>query len=130
MHQLKGDGQQLPLRRVLREDRSGSGLENTHQVNAFDELLVLLSLVVGQLSFVGFGGQLIEPGLRLHVELDVPGIPIPTPTIDSGVTLVSVMMSVPLFETGKVWVLEPPTARKLANVSVAAVGFEDEGVRL
>jgi hypothetical protein len=30
---------------VLREDGSGSGLENAHQVNAFDELLVLLSLV-------------------------------------------------------------------------------------
>ena len=67
----RANGQQLPLRRVLREDRSGSGLENAHQVNALDELLVLLSLVVGQLSFVGFSGQLIEPGLRLHVELEV-----------------------------------------------------------
>ena len=66
----RANGQQLPLRRVLREDRSGSGLENAHQVNALDELLVLLSLVVGQLSVVGFGGQLLEPGLRLRVELE------------------------------------------------------------
>ena len=51
----------------------------------------------------------------LRMQVEVPGIPIPRPTIDDGLTLVSVMMMVPLFETGKVWALEPPLARKLAR---------------
>jgi hypothetical protein len=54
----------------------------------------------------------VDPAVAFNELLRMPpaeeeGIPSPTPTIDDGVTLVSVMMMVPLFETGKVWALEP-----------------------
>lgn len=51
-----GTGQKRPLRHGWHEDGAGASLQNTHQVNAFDKFLVLMSLGVGQLSLVGFGG--------------------------------------------------------------------------
>jgi hypothetical protein len=62
---IDSDGPQHPLGYGLREDGSGSGLENAHQVKSFDELFVLLSFIGGQLSFVRFGSELINPALGL-----------------------------------------------------------------
>lgn len=49
--------------------------------------------------------------------------------MDEGVTLVNVMLIVPPCEIGNLCVLEPPIARKLANVSVTGAAVEDGGVK-
>ena len=66
----------------------------------------------------------------LNTQLDTElGMPIPRPTMDEGVTLVNVTLIVPPCEIENLCVLEPPLARKLANVSVAAAAVEDVDVK-
>jgi hypothetical protein len=63
------NGRWHPLGERLTQDSASASLENSHQIDAFNEFLVLLSLIVGELPLVGFRREFIKAGLRLRVEL-------------------------------------------------------------